>query len=734
MKKLYKLALAMLTATTVSSAALAETSPGYFEGDGSSRYMLIPNSTDFDITEAVPTPIFITLGQSNADGSAFFDTDEDARLKEWYEKDHGNLKMYYRSCYVVNQSTNSLGDQDRWVFDHTVDVQPGWLDLWYRNENTDGRTAMNMIHGYGTSSTGTDTNCAQGRRGMEGQFGVTFHEKLPEKDLYMLKLGASGSFIASWAYPGLDNNWTYFMQKIYKPAIEEMLAQGKRPMLAGIWWMQGCADRNKEESYYETYLSKFVDNCRSQLGYDDAYIYIGHVVKPGENSTYPGASVQYGENVRTAQEAVAAKYERVVTVDTKDCDFQYESSFSGYLHYSHKGVNKIGEMLATDVASRGESSWTLFTTPGDWTETADGAVFTPSIGNPTITYSQENDVITATLAYPGWSETKTFQVTPKSYYTVTIDAPKEIEGTLTVYNGSDEVTSGSSVAEGTVLTISAVSSSYYDLNNITVNGQALNGTSYTVDGNCTIAANFDFVPYNHSSATTVRDSSNDKSGRYITTLKVSDGTNTATLSGPGSGASRAVYSDQTSVSLDTTAGSTLSFTVTGSGTWMQTYFYVDLNNDQMFVPEVGSNGVVTADSELLSYNGYRPDGNTWYNSIGTALSSGALSVTSPNLPTVTIPASLATGSYRARYKLDWDSIDPYGNRSALNLIHNNYGVIIDFMLDVTNTSGVDDITSAAANLPVEYYNLNGMRVNRESLARGVYIARQGAIAQKLVIK
>ena len=29
-------------------------------------------------------PVLITIGQSNADGSAFFNADEDARLNEWY--------------------------------------------------------------------------------------------------------------------------------------------------------------------------------------------------------------------------------------------------------------------------------------------------------------------------------------------------------------------------------------------------------------------------------------------------------------------------------------------------------------------------------------------------------------------------------------------------------------------------------------------------------------------------
>ena len=103
-------------------------------------------------------PVFITIGQSNADGSAFADAGEDRRLSAWYDNPDSNpglMKIWYRSCYIVNQS-----DGARWVFDGTTeDVAPGWLNLYYKNDNLNGRTMMNMIHGYGTWSAG-----AAGRR------------------------------------------------------------------------------------------------------------------------------------------------------------------------------------------------------------------------------------------------------------------------------------------------------------------------------------------------------------------------------------------------------------------------------------------------------------------------------------------------------------------------------------------------------------------------------------------
>ena len=118
--------------------------------------------TDADVA------VFITLGQSNADGSAMFDAELDAELEQWYTSaaNTGKMKIWYRSTCVQNQTSNALGEAARWAVDGTVtDAQPGWMDLWYRNENGLNRTAMNMIHGYGTWSTGTGTDCAQGRRG-----------------------------------------------------------------------------------------------------------------------------------------------------------------------------------------------------------------------------------------------------------------------------------------------------------------------------------------------------------------------------------------------------------------------------------------------------------------------------------------------------------------------------------------------------------------------------------------
>ena len=81
----------------------------------------LPTVTDADVA------VFITLGQSNADGSAMFDAELDAELEQWYTSaaNTGKMKIWYRSTCVQNQTSNALGEAARWAVDGTVtDAQP----------------------------------------------------------------------------------------------------------------------------------------------------------------------------------------------------------------------------------------------------------------------------------------------------------------------------------------------------------------------------------------------------------------------------------------------------------------------------------------------------------------------------------------------------------------------------------------------------------------------------------
>ena len=49
-------------------------------------------------------------------------------------------------------------------------------------------------------------------------------------------------------------------------------------------------------------------------------------------------------------------------------------------------------------------------------------------------------------------------------------------------------------------------------------------------------------------------------------------------------------------------------------------------------------------------------------------------------------------------------------------------------------SGIEGVTVDNDNIPAEYYNLNGVRVNSDALTPGLYIKRQGGKAEKVLVK
>ncbi len=117
---------------------------------------------------------------------------------------------------------------------------------------------------------------------------------------------------------------------------------------------------------------------------------------------------------------------------------------------------------------------------------------------------RENDVKTDTLYVPaesidlytiapGWRAFGTIKAIPeKKYYPVTFAAPDN--GLLIVSNNGNEIESGTEVEEGSVLEISAIPYSDYELENLNVNGSPIaNNSSVKVYGPITIEASFSRV-------------------------------------------------------------------------------------------------------------------------------------------------------------------------------------------------------------------------------------------------
>ena len=131
-------------------------------------------------------------------------------------------------------------------------------------------------------------------------------------------------------------------------------------------------------------------------------------------------------------------------------------------------------------------------------------------------------------------------------------------------------------------------------------------------------------------------------------------------------ASRAAYEDHTSKVFTVEAGSELTASFNYSGEWMNGYVYIDRDNDGEFSYKEGQWD--QAGTDLVAYSFYTTlanpkvnDGNG-YNSTGASVSGNDRSNVNP--PSFTAPTE--PGTYRIRFKIDWNCILPGGSTDILS--------------------------------------------------------------------
>ena len=131
-------------------------------------------------------------------------------------------------------------------------------------------------------------------------------------------------------------------------------------------------------------------------------------------------------------------------------------------------------------------------------------------------------------------------------------------------------------------------------------------------------------------------------------------------------ASKAAYEDHTSSVFNVEAGSELTASFNYSGQLMNGYIYIDRDNDGEFSYKEGQWD--QAGTDLVAYSFYitlaNPkvnDGNG-YNSTGASVSGNDRSNVNP--PSFTAPTE--PGTYRIRFKIDWNCILPGGSNDILS--------------------------------------------------------------------
>ena len=206
--------------------------------------------------------------------------------------------------------------------------------------------------------------------------------------------------------------------------------------------------------------------------------------------------------------------------------------------------------------------------------------------------------------------------------------------------------------------------------------------------------------------------------RYLNAFTLTDGTNEAVVSSICTSTGQAVYHDKTSVVLETEAGATISFSsITWNGEWMHGYAFADFNNDGTFDAE-----------DVVSYNFYSAtDGASGQNSKGETVQNNC-NVTAANMPEWTIPATLAPGDYRFRFKIDWNNLDPCGASD----IAGNGGAVVDVTIRIASQAAARTISVSASPAEAGTVTINGEEVASVTAEGGITLVATPAAGYKFV--
>ena len=170
------------------------------------------------------------------------------------------------------------------------------------------------------------------------------------------------------------------------------------------------------------------------------------------------------------------------------------------------------------------------------------------------------------------------------------------------------------------------------------------------------------------------------------------------------------------------AGSEVTPSIGYVGEWMHGYVYIDLNNDKQF--SFNADGADQTGTEVVSYSYYKDQ-----NSKGEAVASSCNVTPMPSFTAPTTP-----GTYRIRFKVDWDNIDAGGSVATGNSILNNGGGIYDATLEVVEpvTDGISTINAEVANGEAQLFTVDGVQIAK--LQKGLNIVRtaDGKVKKVLV--
>ena len=182
------------------------------------------------------------------------------------------------------------------------------------------------------------------------------------------------------------------------------------------------------------------------------------------------------------------------------------------------------------------------------------------------------------------------------------------------------------------------------------------------------------------------------------------------------------YEDLTAEKFTVEAGSEVTPSIGYVGEWMHGYVYIDLDNNKQF--SFNADGADQTGTEVVSYSYYKDQ-----NSKGETVAS---SCNVNPMPAFTAPTE--PGTYRIRFKVDWDNIDAGGSVLSGNHILNNGGGIYDATLEVVEpvVDGISTINAEVANGEAQLFTVDGVQIAK--LQKGLNIVRtaDGKVKKVLV--
>ncbi|MBR2475583.1 MAG: discoidin domain-containing protein, partial [Bacteroidaceae bacterium] len=166
--------------------------------------------------------------------------------------------------------------------------------------------------------------------------------------------------------------------------------------------------------------------------------------------------------------------------------------------------------------------------------------------------------------------------------------------------------------------------------------------------------------------------------RNLVSLNFNDAnnTNTAIAVNQASTSGAQIYFDKTSSVITLTKGAEVTPVINWNGWAMHSYLYVDWDGDKDFTPNLGTNGVPAEDSEIIAYSYYNGR-----NHKGESVGESTDAAYPKNMKNFTIPESIPTGEYRARYMILWSKMDPC---TICNTDH--HPVVVDFTIKIEDST------------------------------------------------